>query len=252
MPNLFRWCFARSVLVLLFVGYSSADAQVSLSATADSDATAEEKIEAILLTKISLAFKETPLSDVMTAVSEKSGIQIILSKKIEDAGVQPDQPVTIALKDVSIQSFLNLTLRNLNLTFMVRDEVLVITTVEETQSPENMTTRVYPIKDLLDAKTHDYDALIDLITSTIEPDSWQDVGGPGSISAFENSCCLVFSQRRDIHQRVAALLTTLRKAKTVQGIAPAAPVPSKASTGLPSTTGRNSGFLLPTTSAAKE
>ena len=31
----------------------------------------------------------------------------------------------------------------------------------------------------------DFDPLIDLITSTIEPDSWQDVGGPGSVSGFQ-------------------------------------------------------------------
>src|SRR5688572_15635430 len=31
----------------------------------------------------------------------------------------------------------------------------------------------------------DFDPLIELITSTIEPDSWQDVGGAGSINGFE-------------------------------------------------------------------
>ncbi len=31
----------------------------------------------------------------------------------------------------------------------------------------------------------DFDPLIDLITSTIEPDSWQDVGGPGSVNGFQ-------------------------------------------------------------------
>ncbi|WP_425615386.1 DUF1598 domain-containing protein [Anatilimnocola sp. NA78] len=31
----------------------------------------------------------------------------------------------------------------------------------------------------------DFDPLIELITSTIEPDSWQDVGGPGSVSGFD-------------------------------------------------------------------
>lgn len=31
----------------------------------------------------------------------------------------------------------------------------------------------------------DFDPLIDLIQSTIEPDSWQDVGGPGSVQGFD-------------------------------------------------------------------
>jgi hypothetical protein len=32
----------------------------------------------------------------------------------------------------------------------------------------------------------DFDTLIDLITSTVRPDTWEDVGGPGSISPFNN------------------------------------------------------------------
>ena len=31
----------------------------------------------------------------------------------------------------------------------------------------------------------DFDSLIDLITTTVAPDSWDDVGGPGSIAPFE-------------------------------------------------------------------
>lgn len=31
----------------------------------------------------------------------------------------------------------------------------------------------------------DFDSLIDLITTTVEPDGWEDVGGPGTISPFE-------------------------------------------------------------------
>ncbi|WP_197532224.1 DUF1598 domain-containing protein [Symmachiella macrocystis] len=31
----------------------------------------------------------------------------------------------------------------------------------------------------------DFDSLIDLITTTVEPDGWEDVGGPGTVSSFE-------------------------------------------------------------------
>jgi hypothetical protein len=34
----------------------------------------------------------------------------------------------------------------------------------------------------------DFDKLIDLITATLRPDSWDDVGGPGSIDAFAPRC----------------------------------------------------------------
>jgi general secretion pathway protein D len=62
----------------------------------------------------------------------------------------------------------------------------------------------------------DFDPLIDLITSTIEPDSWQDVGGPGSISGFDTNLSLVVSQRQDIHERIADLLEQLRRLQDLQ------------------------------------
>ena len=34
----------------------------------------------------------------------------------------------------------------------------------------------------------DFDKLIDQITQTIHPDSWDDVGGPGSIDEFSTRC----------------------------------------------------------------
>lgn len=62
----------------------------------------------------------------------------------------------------------------------------------------------------------DFDPLIELITSTIEPDSWQDVGGPGSVSGFDTNLSLVVSQRQDIHERIADLLEQLRRLQDLQ------------------------------------
>ncbi|MGI8978782.1 MAG: VIT domain-containing protein [Pirellulaceae bacterium] len=43
----------------------------------------------------------------------------------------------------------------------------------------------------------DFDSLIDLIASTTDPDSWKDVGGPGSISQFSANLSLVIDQDQD-------------------------------------------------------
>lgn len=47
--------------------------------------------------------------------------------------------------------------------------------------------------------TADFQPLIDLLTSTIEPDSWQEVGGPGSIEGFEGG---VFVNPRGLLKRL--------------------------------------------------
>ena len=44
----------------------------------------------------------------------------------------------------------------------------------------------------------DFDTLIELITSTIKPDTWDEVGGPGAIEPFPTNLSLVISQTQDV------------------------------------------------------
>ncbi len=55
----------------------------------------------------------------------------------------------------------------------------------------------------------DLDGLIDAITSTIEPTTWDDVGGPGSIAALGNS--LIISTTPKTHDQITVLLDSFRK-----------------------------------------
>jgi len=248
----------------LFSLAATAQIPLSLTATTDRNQSAEVKIEEALAKELPISFVDTPLRDVMAHISERSGVGIRLSKKIEDAGIQPDQPVTLQLRNISLNSSLNILLKDLNLTTMIQNELLVITTVEDAHSPENMLTHIYPVKDLL-AERNDFDPIIELITSTIEPDSWQDVGGPGAVSGFDNPPVLVVSSRRDIHQQVGALLMTLRRAKSLPGIASVNSLPPKASSRFPIAASRagsrstrrprdaaSPNWLLPQTYEAKE
>ncbi len=62
----------------------------------------------------------------------------------------------------------------------------------------------------------DFDSLIELITSTIAPQSWDDVGGPGAIQGFETNLSLVVSQTQEIHEQIADLLAQLRRLQDLQ------------------------------------
>ena len=207
-----------AVLFCSFSALAFAQLPTSLPALQPREIVATDRIEAELAKPFVIDVVDMPLRDLAAHIAEKSNVPVRLAKKIEDAGIQSDQPVTASAHNISLESFLYLMLADLNLTVMVKYETLTITTIEDAQSPENMVTRVYPVADLVRTADgqYDFDPLIDLITSTIEPDSWQDVGGPGSISGFDNSMSLVFSQRRDIHNRIEALLTTLRRVKRMQ------------------------------------
>jgi len=62
----------------------------------------------------------------------------------------------------------------------------------------------------------DFDTLIDLITSTIAPQTWDTVGGPGSIEGFPTNLSLVISQTQDVHEEIADLLDQLRRLQDLQ------------------------------------
>ena len=56
----------------------------------------------------------------------------------------------------------------------------------------------------------DFDSTIETITSTIGPDTWDEVGGPSSIAAFDGTLDLVVSNTAQIHAQIEALLARLR------------------------------------------
>ncbi len=62
----------------------------------------------------------------------------------------------------------------------------------------------------------DFDSPIDMITSTITPTAWDDVGGPGSIAYFPYTLDFVLAQTWDVHEQIEALLGKLRRVPAVE------------------------------------
>lgn len=65
-------------------------------------------------------------------------------------------------------------------------------------------------EELLQEATLRADSLILLIQETIEPDSWYDVGGEGTITVYENKK-LIVHQSLKVHNEISRLLKDLRK-----------------------------------------
>jgi hypothetical protein len=109
----------------------------------------------------------------------------------------------------------------MDLTYVMQDEVLLITTPEEAET--QLLTKAYPVADLVlpvgqtGAVNADFDSLIELITSTVQPTAWDEVGGPGSIAAFDTNMSLVLSQTQEVHEEISDLLEQLRRLKAQQG-----------------------------------
>jgi hypothetical protein len=109
-----------------------------------SEAAIREALEATA----DLDFTKTPLDDIVGAIGDFTKIDIVLDKKaLADAGVATDLPMTVSLRGISVRAALGLILRNLSLTWIVRDEVVLITTPEEADN--RMETRIYDVSDLV-------------------------------------------------------------------------------------------------------
>ena len=58
--------------------------------------------------------------------------------------------------------------------------------------------------------------LMDLIQTTIVPDTWEALGGPSSMSPYPQNLSLVISTTSDVHDQIADLLESLRRLQNLQ------------------------------------
>jgi hypothetical protein len=95
-----------------------------------------------------LDFSETPLRDVIAQIQDSQGIPVqIDAKALEDAGLDLEAPITRNVSGISLRSALRLLLGDLDLTYLIKDEVLLITTKDK--AAENLVVKVYPVADLV-------------------------------------------------------------------------------------------------------
>jgi hypothetical protein len=146
---------------------------------------------------------EMPLRDVVAYLSEMHGIPILLkAKKLEEASISTDTPITKSLRGIRLSSALNLILEDLEGAYVVKDEVLQLTTLKDAQSM--MEIRIYDCRDILaipapgapgvgnapfrmapgggemaPVSKHDHRAqqLMTIITTNVDPHTWQGAHG---------------------------------------------------------------------------
>lgn len=154
-------------------------------------------IDEALETRVSFDFVDTPLENVIRYVSELADIDVEMdTRALDDQGIGTDHPVTFHKENVVLADALELMLKPLKLTWIVRDDVLFITTPEEAES--EMETRVY-----IPWWRRQPDALITDITKNVRPQSWSKVGGPATICKISTGV-LVIRQTYPCHREIAA------------------------------------------------
>jgi hypothetical protein len=176
-----------------------------------------EVIRQALAKKINWDFNEMLLGEVVEALRNDLKIPIRLDMKaINDLGITPDVPITFKMSGISAKTALKNLLRDLGLTICIDEEILIITSPDVADA--NLSTVLYNVSDLpafrrANGQTvPNYEKLIEVITKTIKPTSWDDVGGCGSILEYDAGGVqvLVISQTWEIHEEILDLLNRLR------------------------------------------
>jgi len=176
------------------------------------------KIQNSLDENLELEFFDTSLEEVVEIIREQTGIPIhVDTVALELAGIDSDETVTAQLA-FPLRESLDWILDQLNLTFTVDEELLLVTTIEDAEIRRDV--RVYPVAGLMkksgtdDHSEPSFGTLVDTITTTVSPESWESVGGTGSIASFPNRMCVVVSQTESVHheieQALRAMFKTLR------------------------------------------
>jgi hypothetical protein len=112
---------------------------------------AEQKISAALdspLPPEGLDLPSTPLEEVIQQLRDYYEIEIQFDRPaLEDLGIDQTQPIEVNLRNISLRSALRYMLQELELTYVIENEMLMITTQEEADT--RLDTRVYPVADLV-------------------------------------------------------------------------------------------------------
>jgi general secretion pathway protein D len=259
----------------------------------------EIDIEKKLLTPVNYSCRNRPLSEVLSQLGKLVNVNIHLDDEgLKEEGQSPDTPVTLELaSDIQLKSYLNLILEKYHLCYIIKNEVLNITS--ETKKQDTVHQVVYPVGDLVmpipnfvasprmglagafhDAMgdavgtssglgtnmaptafvaskngqqgsgsispqimanmaprlpggagnqpsgfgpggagggtNADFDTLIDLITQTVAPATWDHNGGKGNIAASPTNLSLVVSQTQEVHEQIVDLLEQLRRMQDLQ------------------------------------
>ena len=260
----------------------------------------ELEIKKKLEQPVRLDYKQTPISAILDDLAALSGVNIYKDPAgFAAAGVASDTPVTISLtNDIQLKNALDLILEPYDLTYVIKNEVLKITSKENGRG--QLYTKTYPVADLVipipnfvptdnlglsgaykqalalnngmsgngigssimapatavasrangnvnnnilaqsmggdltagspmtpasgnagpfgSGSGADFDSLIELITKTVEPDTWKETGGQGdgTIEKFETNLSLVIRQTQEIHEKIAELLEQLRRLQDLQ------------------------------------
>jgi hypothetical protein len=183
--------------------------------------TAKEKaIIKALNTPISVAFKDSKFQDVIDYLHTVTKQPIMLDQiALDEAKITYETPITVKVRDVTVKTLLRKILGDFGLAYMIKDETVYVTSALKAR--ETMITRTYNIGDIVDTGGLDalrfgnpgisaiqivqnVNAVIDLIQTSVDPDSWKKNGGQGTIAFNASTMSLIVRNSAEVHSMLGS------------------------------------------------
>ena len=183
----------------------------------------EAAIHSALAKKGDFTFDNLPLDALPEKIHEHYGIASQFDVfALKDASIDPKSTVVRQqVRGITLRSALNRCLSGYGLTWLVQNEILLITTNDKAGSVLNV--RLYPIGDLIeraDAGNEPNSSPVDnameyvrIIASTVDPTTWAQASGRGAISIDESGTTMIVSQVQTVHEKIATFLAECRDAR---------------------------------------
>jgi hypothetical protein len=175
--------------------------------------TAKEKsILRALNTPMTIKFKDSRFEDVIEYLKTVTNQPIMLDQSaLDEAKLNYDTPVTLNIRDVSLRTVLRKILGDFGLTYIIKDETIQVTSMVKAR--ETLVTRSYNIRDLVDPgnsvlwgpginavqTAQNVNAIMELIQTSVDPESWTKNGGKGTIVFHGPSMSLVIKNTAEVH-----------------------------------------------------
>lgn len=158
---------------------------------------------------LGVSFVNVSLAKAMRLIAEHHGINVWIDElSLRDEAVSTELEVTTEYANMSLRSALHRMLQEIQLTHVVDDGVLKITTMITAE--EYGEARIYDLRRLVPDEEYDY--IIELLTTVISPESWPEVGGPAPIELLPGM--IAFSHTPHVHQEIAQVLFDMERIVT--------------------------------------
>jgi hypothetical protein len=158
---------------------------------------------------VSVNFADTPLQETAVELSRMAEIDIRLDgPALRKQRIREREPMTLRLSDRKLGTVLHVLLADLNLTWVLRDGVLWITSSEQADELEK--TAVFDVRDLCRDEQESAALIRAILSQTKGP--WMQEDGVGGAVVAPKTGVLVVRQRESGLQEVLDLLQTYRQA----------------------------------------